>query len=270
MKALAAVSIRQYEKAVESLADYTRTIELGAQILAREWQDEVAGGRFQARGGLGAVVIGSDQGMCGQFNEEITAYTLASVEEQDANGEKPHVLALGRRVAVRLIDSGQPVDEIFAIPTSVAGITPLVQDVLMKIDEWGTQEGVTRVHIFFNRPQRAATYQPDHLHLLPLDLERLRVVAQRPWPSPVLPTFSMDWQNLLSALVRQYLFISVFRAVAESQASENAARLASMQAAEKNIQEYLEELTTLFHSQRQTSITAELLDIVSGFEVLSG
>jgi F-type H+-transporting ATPase subunit gamma len=116
--------------------------------------------------------------------------------------------------------------------------------------------------------QRGAAYRPGSLHLLPLDLERLRRLAKRPWPSPVLPTFRMDWRSLFSALVRQYLFVSVFRAAAESLASENAARLASMQAAEKNIQEHIEDLTALYHNRRQTAITEELLDIVSGFEVL--
>jgi len=63
-------------------------------------------------------------------------------------------------------------------------------------------------------------------------------------------------------------FISLFRAFAESLASENASRLASMQGAERNIQEQLSELTMQYHQQRQMSITEELLDIVSGFEAL--
>jgi F-type H+-transporting ATPase subunit gamma len=80
----------------------------------------------------------------------------------------------------------------------------------------------------------------------------------------------MDSDQLFSDLIHQHLFVSVYRALAESLASDNASRLASMQAAEKNIQEHLEELNTLFHQQRQTAITEELLDIISGFQVLTG
>jgi F-type H+-transporting ATPase subunit gamma len=80
----------------------------------------------------------------------------------------------------------------------------------------------------------------------------------------------MDREALFSSLVREYLFVSLYRAFAESLASENASRLASMQAAEKNIEERLRELSAQYHQQRQMSITSELLDIVSGFEALTG
>jgi F-type H+-transporting ATPase subunit gamma len=78
----------------------------------------------------------------------------------------------------------------------------------------------------------------------------------------------MDWNRLFSSLIQQYLFVSLYRAFAESLASENAGRLASMQAAERNIEDLLEELNSQFQQQRQSSITEELLDIVAGFEAL--
>jgi F-type H+-transporting ATPase subunit gamma len=80
--------------------------------------------------------------------------------------------------------------------------------------------------------------------------------------------FRGDPQALFSGLVREYLFAGLFRAFAQSLASENASRLASMQGAEKNIEGRLAELQNRFHQQRQMSITEELLDIVSGFEAL--
>ena len=75
-------------------------------------------------------------------------------------------------------------------------------------------------------------------------------------------------EELLLSLQREYLFVSLFRASAESLSSENAARIQSMQSAERNITERLSELRSEFHQSRQTSITEELLDVVSGFEVL--
>jgi F-type H+-transporting ATPase subunit gamma len=78
----------------------------------------------------------------------------------------------------------------------------------------------------------------------------------------------MDRNRLFSALLRQYLFISLFRAFGDSLASENASRLASMQGAEKNIRDLLETLYNQYHQRRQMAITEELLDIVSGFEAL--
>ena len=73
----------------------------------------------------------------------------------------------------------------------------------------------------------------------------------------------------LGALIREYLFVSLFRAYAESLASEAASRLAAMQRADKNIDELLEDLTRSFHRLRQSGIDEELFDAISGFEALS-
>jgi F-type H+-transporting ATPase subunit gamma len=73
----------------------------------------------------------------------------------------------------------------------------------------------------------------------------------------------------LRALIREYLFISLFRACAESLASENASRLAAMERADKNIDELLETLHGTFHRIRQAGIDEELFDVISGFEALS-
>ena len=73
----------------------------------------------------------------------------------------------------------------------------------------------------------------------------------------------------LRALIREYLFVSLFRACAESLASENASRLAAMQRADKNIDELLEALNGTFHRLRQSGIDEELFDVVSGFEALT-
>jgi F-type H+-transporting ATPase subunit gamma len=73
----------------------------------------------------------------------------------------------------------------------------------------------------------------------------------------------------LMALVREFLFVSLYRACAESLASENASRLAAMQRAEKNIDDLLEALSHTFHRLRQSGIDEELFDVISGFEALS-
>jgi F-type H+-transporting ATPase subunit gamma len=73
----------------------------------------------------------------------------------------------------------------------------------------------------------------------------------------------------MRALIREYLFVSLFRACAESLASENASRLAAMQRADKNIDELLEDLRGSYYHVRQSGIDEELFEVVSGFEALS-
>lgn len=262
MKALAAVSIRQYERAVESLAEYARTVEMGLQVVLQA--EGNAPHASERPGRLAAVVFGSDLGMAGQVNDRICSHALQELSGIRGDTGERIVAAVGTRVAAALEDAGQPTGDLFPVPGSVAGISPVVADLLLKIEEWQSSQGVGRVVLFHNRPRGGASYQPHTVPLLPVDRAWLRDVQTRQWPSRSLPTFRAHPSRLFSALVRQHLFIGVYRALAEALASESASRLVSMQAAEKNIKERLVEMDAGFHRQRQDSITAEILDIVAG------
>lgn len=266
MKVLAAVSIRQYERAVESLADYSRTVELGLQAVMRRYRQRAKTGRRQEKRPLGAVVFGSDHGLCGRFNETITDFAVNGLQHLPA---ERRLLAVGARPGAGLEARGEKIEECFFVPGSVAGITATVQQILIRIDGWRSQ-GIDDVLLFYNESHSNTAHRPKKLQLLPVDLSRLSLVKERPWPGRSLPTYTMPGEQLFAALLRQHLFISIFRACAESSASEQASRLLSMQAAEKNIQERLEELAAQYRQQRQNAITEELLDVVSGFQALSG
>jgi F-type H+-transporting ATPase subunit gamma len=269
MKALAAVSIRQYEKAVESLAEYNRTVEMGFQIVLKQNPRGFSMAQPVLNERLGAVVFGSDQGMAGQFNEVIARYAVNKMDELQIMAENRTLLAVGLRVLARLEEAGQPVEDLVYLPGSLAAITPIVQEMVLKIEAWRSQREIDRFVLFFNRPISGVSYRPHTLYLLPVAPGWFQNLEHKPWPCRVLPFFTMDWNKLFSLLIREYLFVSLYRAVAESLASENASRLASMQAAEKNIEDRLEELKAQFHQQRQISIDEELFDLVAGFEAVT-
>ena len=225
--------------------------------------------RLAPRNRLIAVVLGSDQGMCGQFNELIGEYARKSLEKR--NGSKVHheVLVVGGRIGGLLSDMGMNVREMFPVPNGVAGIIALVQDLLIKIEEVRSLLDLDQVMIFYNKQVSNTRFTPSQEQLFPVDLEWLSRLKEREWPYRSIPTYTMEWDRVFSALIRQHLFVSIYRAVAESMASENAGRLASMERAEKNIQERIEELNLKYNQCRQLSITEELLDIVAGYEAIT-
>lgn len=268
MKALAAASIRQCELAVESLAEYNRTIETGLQIVLWNRPEAIPANSLSGKR-RGIIVFGSDQGMCGSFNEQAATFAIDTIKALPEREEDRVVLVVGNRLVGRLEDAGCAVREQFPIPSTVSGITSAVQDLLLKVDELRFQEGVEQFLLIHHRPGAPVRSAPATVQLLPIDAAWLRGLAKRHWSSRSLPTFTMDWRELFSALIRQHLFVSLYRAFAESMASENASRLASMQAAEKNIQDHLSVLAVEYHQGRQQSITEELLDIVAGFETLT-
>ncbi len=270
MKALAASSVGQYEQSVRALADYYRTVELGLSGCFRAGapaapmaQDSVRAGE----GSVGAVVFGSDQGLVGQFNDVVADFAVQALA---AIPGKPQIWAVGERVHARLADAGLAPLGVFTVPNSVKAIIPLVGQILVESETRHNQGVVTELHLFYNRPSSGAVYAPVGQRLLPLDETWRRRLAALPWPTANLPEAMGDGTSTLRALIREYLFVSLFRACAESLASENASRLAAMQRAEKNIDDLLEDLNGAFHRLRQSGIDEELFDVVSGFEALSG
>jgi F-type H+-transporting ATPase subunit gamma len=266
MKAVAASSIGQYEQSVSALADFNRAVELGLGACFRENGTARLTPERKAPGAIGAVVFGSDQGLVGQFNDVVADFAIQTLSALPGEHE---VWAVGERVHERLADAGLPLRGLFPVPNSVKAITPLVGQILLGAEAREQRGEVAELHLFHNCPNSGAVYEPIDQRLLPLDEEWRRHLAALPWPTKSLPEVIGGGTETLRAFISGYLFVSIFRACAESLASENASRLAAMQRADKNIDELLEDLNRTFHRLRQNGIDEELFDVVSGFEALT-
>jgi F-type H+-transporting ATPase subunit gamma len=268
MKALAASSIGQYENSVRALVDYTQTVELGLGACFREQQNlnEPDAKEKPDTGPFAVIVFGSDQGLVGQFNDVIADYVMETLSSLPGQAQ---IWAIGSRVHSRLAESGLPLLGLFAVPNAVGAIAPLIGQIQLESEIHCTENGYKRLYVFHNRPQSGALYEPTHKRLLPLDLQWQHSIAKVAWPTKNLPQVLCGGTMTLRLLVREYLFISLFRACAESLASENASRLAAMERADKNIDELLEKLHGTFHHLRQSLIDEELFDVISGYESLT-
>ena len=277
MKAVAASSIGQYEKSVSALTDYYHTVELGLGACFREsWPVSLNAEHKKSRvaSSISAVVFGSDQGLVGKFNDVVADF---AVKKLAALPGKPEVWAVGERVHARLTDAGLPVTGLFLVPGSVKAIAPLVGQILVESEKRRGppatlrpgQGEFTELYLFHNHPGSGAVYTPVSQRLLPLDEIWRRTLTELPWPKGNVPQIIDGSDETLRGLVHEYLFVSLFRACAESLASENASRLAAMQRADKNISDLLQELSGTFHRLRQDSIDEELFDVITGFEALS-
>jgi F-type H+-transporting ATPase subunit gamma len=270
MKVLAGLNIRVYERAAHAIAEYNNTVERGLQVALERMGEPVLSSRASPDRKLGVIVFGSDQGMCGQLNDLIVDHALQALARFPLNRLNQTALAVGFRAGARLEDSGRTVEATLDVPGSPAGITGTVHEVLRIIEDWHSKRGIEMVVLFYCRLISGVAYRARGIRILPVDAQWIRNVKARRWPSKVIPMYRMETERLFQSLIREYLFVSFFRAFAESLASENASRLASMQVAERNIEDRLKELTSEFSQSRQASITSELLDIVSAFEALKG
>lgn len=163
MKALAAVSIRQYEDAVRALDGYYDAVELGLRAVLR---DHPLAGRTGSSGDTVALILGSDQGMAGRFNEAMLEFAAGWLQRDAEIKGIPECWVAGEKVASGVEERFGKIGEFFALPTSVQGITATVQEVLIRFEKRRSQ-GQCRLLLFHNRPSAGAAYEQQCVLLLP-------------------------------------------------------------------------------------------------------
>lgn len=267
MKVLAASNMVQYEKAFLALKDFSRTIALGLSVcLQRTGEREESPPTKENQQCLtGVVVFGSDQGLVGQFNDVLSDYVARTIKHFKSELK---IWAVGERIKDQLLDRKLPVVGTFAVPGSINTITATVNQILLETQLIWKKEIRGQVYIFHNQPKAGVFYEPSRMKLLPLDNHWQNKFAQIMWPNRKIPEAINSPQVILHSLIRTFLFVSLYRICTESLVSENASRLASMQRAEKNIDDLLNDLTHEYNQFRQSSIDEELFDLISGSEAL--
>lgn len=266
MKAMATSNITQYEMAVQSLQEYYRTISLGLYACFQHERLSVMANKENNRERLTvAVIFGSDQGLVGLFNDSIATFAHEILKDIPGQVE---TWAVGEKAYSLLVDGGRTPTRLFNVPNSVSAITPLVNHILIKSEEYRKKNQSYGFYIFHNSPLTAVGYQQESRQLFPPDEKWNEEASKIKWPSKNLPQVIGGTENALRALIREYLFVSIYKACAESLAAENASRLEAMQRAEKNIEEMLDELNLMYNRLRQSTIDEELFDVIAGFEAL--
>lgn len=264
MKALASVRIRGFREMVAIQADYRETLEAAFKVALRDAPSRPldVGEDGGQSAGAGLIVFGSDLGLVGQFNADISVFAAERIREI---GDVVHVAAVGSRPLPHLRAAGIDPSSVLPVPVSPGHLNELAQDLVLLIESW-RREGIGKVAVAHHSYRAGAHYGPRWQGLLPLDPDWLRSVASRSWSTRVLPTYRASWESLFRYLVREQLYVSLVRAAAESQASEHAGRLAAMERAERRIDEHLDELRRRLRDRRQEAIDEELLDLMTGFQ----
>lgn len=257
MKSIAASNIAQYERAVEALDAYHTTIRHGLAVALRYERLPTS----REGGPVGVVLFGSDHGLVGQFNEAVADFSQQALHEY----RQVSVWVAGDALASRL-DAALPSPvSVLAMPGALSAITAWVGQLLARMEDWFANQSDAPVLVIYQSLMPKAICQPTVLRLLPLDEQWRQSLLAAPWQGKRVPEL-LGGVATLQALLHEYLFVSLYRACAESLASENASRLAAMQRADKNIDEMLDDLRHNRQRVRQSNIDEELFDVLAGFE----
>ncbi len=223
---------------------------------------------FLERADVSRIVAETSAGFCGILPQRLdcVATSVPGILTYESERDGERYLATDEGV---LVKTGP--DVVIAAWNAIAGvgITPLVGEIALQVSRLVEGRNRDELFVFWNRPTARTGYESTVQRLLPLDQEWESRVRALPWPTSMIPETLGPMEPTLAKLIQEHLFVSLFRACAESLAAENASRLATMQRAEHNIGEMLERLRLDFNQRRQTSIDEELFDVTSGFEALA-
>ncbi|PWJ59441.1 F-type H+-transporting ATPase subunit gamma [Dyadobacter jejuensis] len=213
------------------------------------------------------VVVTSDRGLCGAFNTNIIKATLQLIENKYAAQAKKgqvEIFTIGKKGAESFARRGFKVHGQFTDTYSRLSFVT-VKEAAEEIMKGYTNGTFDAVELVFNEFKNVATQIIHTDPYLPIVAEDTASSAKKP---EVNYSFEPTEEEILTELIPKSLKIQLYRAVLESNASEQGARMTAMDKATENAQELLKELKLIYNRTRQAAITTEILEIVGGAEAL--
>lgn len=254
LRALAASHVQEAQGALPGIRRYVQVVEdtitQGASLLP---EADALAGPLESMDASILIVVCSEHGFVGGFNERLL--DLAETERKDGQ----ELLIIGRRGSILAEERGIEVGWSTSMATHIGGVMGIVRRVA------GRLASVATADVVFGSYLRGGGFEPKTRRILPLDPTLLAGAVRRNRPLHHLPP-----ETLLQRLAGEYLLAEITWAVMESLASENGARLRTMETADHNIGDKLDDLQRKEHTLRQEAITSELFDVVIGSEAILG
>ncbi len=269
MKMLSSVSVGQYEKALQSLKQYAQTIQTAFHgLFMKEDFHYEQPKTTKIAPKILAIIIGSDNGLVGRFNQDLISFTQKYIQNQFDNASML-VVAIGKRI--NLLSSSQKLEIAAAYPisNSIKELAPMATQLINQINEIVTKNKIDFVYLFANHKQGNSAFTPRARQMIPLPAEQMKQLKRTKWESRSIPLITLDKHILFTSLIHEYLIVIILHTLVSSLLSEHYTRMIHMQEAEQNIEDSLEEFNLEYQQMRQTQITDELIDIVSSTEEMN-
>jgi F-type H+-transporting ATPase subunit gamma len=257
MRGIAASRAREAHERLKGIRASASTVG-GAigDVLAFAPQGGSAGERSVHAATEVCIVVGTEQGFVGAFNDQIAEYALG-----DPGAHARTWLLVGTRLVTAL--AGRGVSEAWsapmaAHPDAIPRLAARVTDALYARLADGA--GAVRVQVVHALPGESRLHFAVRT-LVPFDFARFHA---RPRAQP--PLVNVTPARLLAGLVESYVYVELCEALMLSFAAENEARVRAMLAARTNVQQRLDVLTQQYRTMRQDEITSEIVELTAGRE----
>lgn len=269
MKALSGANIKKYEKIVKILYTYKSNVELALQAIMMHNDKininelEFIGQSKNKKAKNLVVVFGSNQGLCGRFNDKIANFTIDDIQNIDEN----KVIVVGERLSMLLSNTKLKIFKTIPVPNSIENISNTIYELLAVIEKEIEEKTINKVFLYYTANDDTMNGTLTKTRLIPIDKKILENAQNKVWPTNNIPYWQIDTKTLAVDLLKQYIFVGLNDALVNSIASEQKNRLITLQNAENNINDLIRTKNLEYNQKRQSTITNELLDVVTGYSV---
>ncbi|MEW6571070.1 MAG: ATP synthase F1 subunit gamma [Nitrospirota bacterium] len=268
MKMVAAAKLRKVQDRMLNFRPYAIDMQTVLSDLARVAERELHPLLIvRPRKTVEVLVITSDKGLCGAFNTNILRGATRYIDSIKKEGAELSLSVVGRKARDYFRRRNIPMRKIWV---GISGRITYAnaQEIASDMAENYTKEAIDEIVLIYNEFKTLLAQKLSTVRLLPIkELEAEEAGAERaPLTSDFL--YEPSARILFERLLPKYIEIQVYRALLESSAAEEAARMNAMENASKNCEELITKVTLIANKVRQASITKELMDIVGGVEAL--
>ena len=268
MKALSSANIKKYEKIVKVLYAYRSNIELALQALMMyndvniNELDFVKNSKDKKEKNL-AIIFGSNQGLCGRFNDKIMNFVVDDIKSSD----KTKIIVVGERLNMLMSNTKLNIEKSIPVPNSIDNMSSTIFDILEVIEKEIKNKTSDKVFLYYMANDDTMNGTLTKTRLIPVDKKILENAQKKVWPTNNIPYWQTNSKTLIVDLLKQYIFVGLNNALINSIASEQKNRLITLQNAENNINDLIRTKNLEYNQKRQGTITSELLDVVTGYAV---
>lgn len=268
MKMVAAAKLRKVQDRMLNFRPYATRMESVLSDLAKVAEREVHPLlSLRPRRKVELLIVTSDKGLCGAFNANILRYSSKYIDKVKHEGIELSMNVAGRKARDYFRRRNVPMRKSW-LGLSGRITYPNAQEIANDLIENYINETFDEVVVIFNEFKSMIAQQVTVLKLLPIGaIEPQGKEAKEP---SIFGDFMYEpsQQTVYETLLPKYVEIEIYRALLESSAAEEAARMTAMENATKNCSEMIDKITLLANKVRQASITKELMDVVGGVEAL--
>ena len=268
MELVASARLRRAQARIEAMRPYAdRMMEL--MIGTARASSSVRGlpllQRREEEKAVAILPLTGDRGLAGAFNAQVLRHALALERQLRGEGKQVKWLVSGRKGASTLRFRGLDVVQSYTGFSDRPAYAD-AQAIAHRVAELYVSEEVDRVVIVYNRFVSALTQQVVEQDVLPIPESILESGEEAEQQEALLGDFiyEPEPEQILERLLPVYVETELYRALLESAASEQGARMTAMRNASKNAGELIDTLTLAMNRARQAAITQEILEVVAG------